>query len=246
MTRDAAAMTPRARRDTHSNTRRVSRFAACALAAFGCCSFAALVKPTHAFEIDLVHRGEGAYDDMKCVSEEIHANAVVLFSFETTMPGDTVSVKLFDAKGKVVYEEQESSGATQGFTTTAEGDHRACFYKPEASSIKDGEAKRLELAKHRVRVDWKHGVAASEWKKLAKATDLDAFTRTLRELEADLREVHDGMLNLRSIEAEMRDLNEATNTKVAVMSVISLSVCVGMCVWQIVYLKGFFERKKLL
>jgi hypothetical protein len=65
-------------------------------------------------------------------------------------------------------------------------------------------------------------------------------------LEADMREVHDGMLRLRALEAEMRDMNEATNSKVAWLSVLSLSVCVGMCVWQIVHLSTFFERKKLL
>ena len=41
-------------------------------------------------------------------------------------------------------------------------------------------------------------------------------------------------------------MNEATNSKVAWLSVLSLSVCVGMCVWQIVHLSTFFERKKLL
>ena len=199
-----------------------------------------------ALEIDLVHRGDGAYDDMKCVSEDIHANAVVLFAFETVLEGDKVSVKVFDAKGEVAWEKNDATSGRHGFTSETEGEHRACFYKPELTSLGDEKAKTAALAKHRVRVDWKHGVAATEWKSLAKATDLDAFTRTLRALEADLREVHEGMLNLRALEAEMRDMNESTNAKVAWLSVLSLSVCVGMCVWQIVYLKGFFERKKLL
>jgi len=209
---------------------------------------AAMTTPTttRAIEIDLVHRGDGADADMKCVSEDIHANAVVLFAFETVRDGDKVSVKVFDAKGGVAYETRDATSGRHGFTSDTEGEHRACFYKPELASVKDEETKTATLAKHRVRVDWKHGVAATEWKTLAKATDLDAFTRTLRVLEADLREVHEGMLNLRALEAEMRDMNESTNAKVAWLSVLSLSVCVGMCVWQIVYLKGFFERKKLL
>ena len=204
------------------------------------------ISTATALEIDLVHRGDGAYDDMKCVSEDIHANAVVLFAFETVLEGDKVSVKVFDAKGEVAWEKNDATSGRHGFTSETEGEHRACFYKPELTSLGDEKAKTAALAKHRVRVDWKHGVAATEWKSLAKATDLDAFTRTLRALEADLREVHEGMLNLRALEAEMRDMNESTNAKVAWLSVLSLSVCVGMCVWQIVYLKGFFERKKLL
>ena len=58
------------------------------------------ISTATALEIDLVHRGDGAYDDMKCVSEDIHANAVVLFAFETVLEGDKVSVKVFDAKGE--------------------------------------------------------------------------------------------------------------------------------------------------
>lgn len=205
-----------------------------------------LASSARAFEIDLVHRGESSYDDMKCVSETMHANAVVLFAFETVTSGDRVSAKLFDAKGKVVYEVADAANGRHGFTSETDGEHKACFYKPELASLGDKVKKSEELAKHRVRVDWKHGVAASEWEKLAKATDMDAFTRTLRALEADLRGVHEGMLQLRRLEAEMRDMNEATNTKVALMSVLSLSVCIGMAVWQAYYLKGFFERKKLL
>ena len=193
-----------------------------------------------------MHRGDGAIDDMKCVAEEIHANAVVLFTYDTVRAEDKVSVKLFDAHGKVIYEKADSGKGAYGFTSTTDGDHRACFFNAELSSMKNGDEKEQALARHRIKVDWKHGVAAGEWKKLAKATDLDAFTRTLKSLESDLQEVHEGMLALRKLEADMRDMNEATNTKVAVMSVLSLTVCVGMCVWQIVYLRSFFERKKLL
>ena len=35
-------------------------------------TLAARVERTNAFEVDLLHRGDGDYDDMKCVSEEIH------------------------------------------------------------------------------------------------------------------------------------------------------------------------------
>ena len=223
------------------------------------------VRGVCGFEIDLAHRGspdatmsrrsraakmkgteEMEVPDMKCVSEEIHANAVVLFTFETNPTDDLVSMRLYDPEGNVMFSKEDSNGSNHGFTTQKDGDYRACFYKPEYASITDAAEKNEALSKHRVRVDWKHGVAATEWKKLAKATDMDAFTKTLRALEADLSEVHQGMLSLRQLEADMRDMNEATNTKVAWMSVLSLSVCVGMALWQIYYLKGFFERKKML
>ena len=55
-----------------------------------------------------------------------------------------------------------------------------------------------------------------------------------------------GLLYMRDREAEMRNLQEATNGRVAWLSILSLLVCAGLAVWQVLYLKAFFERKKLL
>ena len=87
---------------------------------------------------------------------------------------------------------------------------------------------------------------ALKWGKIAKETDVDVFTKSLRRLEADLIEVHETMLELRKLEADMRDKNEATNSRVVWMGLISLVVCVGLAFWQIFYLKAFFKRKKVL
>lgn len=47
-------------------------------------------------------------------------------------------------------------------------------------------------------------------------------------------------------EAEMRIVNEATNSRVALYSMLSLAVCVGVSVLQIMHLKRFFQKKKLI
>jgi hypothetical protein len=39
---------------------------------------------------------------------------------------------------------------------------------------------------------------------------------------------------------------EETNTRVAWFSIVSLAVCVGSACCQLLYLKKFFQRKKLL
>jgi hypothetical protein len=56
---------------------------------------------------------------------------------------------------------------------------------------------------------------------------------SLRELESEIKEIHEGMLYMRRREEEMRNVNEATNSRVAWMSVMSLGICVGMSVWQV-------------
>lgn len=71
-----------------------------------------------------------------------------------------------------------------------------CFYKLELMLLGDEKVKVVVLVKYRVCVDWKYGVAATEWKSLVKVMDLDVFMWMLWVLEVDLREVYDGMLNL--------------------------------------------------
>ena len=44
----------------------------------------------------------------------------------------------------------------------------------------------------------------------------------------------------------MRDINEETNARVAWFSVLALVVCVASSGAQLLYLKRFFQRKKLL
>ena len=62
---------------------------------------------------------------------------------------------------------------------------------------------------------------------------MDAMAMSLRELESEIKEIHEGMLYMRRREEEMRNVNEATNSRVAWMSVMSLGICVGMSVWQV-------------
>lgn len=190
-----------------------------------------------ALEFDLVHRGDSEYDDMKCVSEEHNERAIVLFSFRS-IDKVKLSIKLFDPNEKVVKQFEDVSEGDYGFTAEVGGDYKACFFAAHIPAE--------DRMKHRVSLEWKSGVAATTWGKIAKQTDVDVFTKSLRRLEADLIEVHETMLELRKLEADMRDKNEATNSRVVWMGLISLFVCVGLAFWQIFYLKAFFKRKKVL
>ena len=160
-------------------------------------------------------------------------------SFTYESPDDThVNLKLYNPAGEEIYAQTDSARGSYGFTTELEGDYRACFYKTDVD--------KEDLANHKVRLDWKGIRERRIGEKIAKADKVDSISSTLRLLEAEMREIHNGMLFLRQKEAELRDLNEATNTRVAWLSICSLAVCIGLCVWQIIYLKQFFQRKKLL
>ncbi|RRT44921.1 hypothetical protein B296_00036666, partial [Ensete ventricosum] len=47
-------------------------------------------------------------------------------------------------------------------------------------------------------------------------------------------------------EAGMRDVSERTNGRVALFSIMSLSLCIVASVLQLRHLKGYFHKKKLI
>ena len=61
----------------------------------------------------------------------------------------------------------------------------------------------------KLKLDWKTGVAATDWNSIAKKEHLDALTVELRKLEDNIREVYSEMLLLQQREQEMRDISGA-------------------------------------
>ena len=61
----------------------------------------------------------------------------------------------------------------------------------------------------KIKLDWKTGVAATDWGAIAKKENLDAMATELRKLEETVKEIHDEMLYLRKREEDMRNLNGA-------------------------------------
>jgi p24 family protein delta-1 len=174
--------------------------------------------------------------------EEVNENVLALLDYsafqrESESTGVPVQVRVEDPSGRLLHEKKDESSAGQyGFTTKAAGEYKACF------SVADATTAQFT----RIRIDWKVGVAATDWDALAKKENLNAMSAELRRLEETVREIHEEMIQLRRREEEMRDLNEATNTRVASFSILSLLVCVAVGAWQLFYLRSFFIRKKVL
>ncbi|KAL8155926.1 hypothetical protein AgCh_001105 [Apium graveolens] len=95
-------------------------------------------------------------------------------------------------------------------------------------------------------LDWKTGIAAKDWESVARKEKIEGVELELRKLEGAVEAIHENLLYLKNREAEMRIVNEATNSRVALYSMLSLAVCVGVSVLQIMHLKRFFQKKKLI
>ena len=71
-----------------------------------------------------------------------------------------LSIKLFDPNEKVVKQFEDVSEGDYGFTAEVGGDYKACFFAAQIPAE--------DRAKHRVSLEWKSGVAATTWGKIAK------------------------------------------------------------------------------
>ena len=59
----------------------------------------------------------------------------------------------------------------------------------------------------KLKLEWKTGVAATDWDDIAKKENLDLMATELRRLEDTVKEIHNEMLYLRKREEQMRNLN---------------------------------------
>lgn len=177
----------------------------------------------------------------KCVGEEIAEGVLVVGDYSIvggkTDQHSTVSVKVTSPIGHQMHWVESTDSGHFGFTTKESGQYMCCFWIPHANP--GGPSMTVDL-------EWKTGVNAQDWAQIAKKEKLDGMGLELRKLEEAVHSVRDEMVYFRAREAEMRTLNEVTNSRVAWLSVLSLFVCLGLAALQLWHLKSFFERKKLL
>jgi p24 family protein delta-1 len=108
-----------------------------------------------------------------------------------------MELQVTDPKGKVLYAKSTAEESQFAFTATTAGDYRACF------TVNDMETALATT----IRLDWKTGVAATNWDDIAKKENLDLMATELRKLEQVVKEIHEEMLYFRTREEEMRNLN---------------------------------------
>ncbi|KAI4367106.1 hypothetical protein MLD38_022878 [Melastoma candidum] len=179
----------------------------------------------------------------KCVSEEIQLNVVVLGDYvvvsddHSHMP--TISVKVTSPYGTNLHHNENVTHGQFAFTTPDTGSYLACFWV-------DGHNEEGGRGDVSVNIDWKTGIAAKDWESVARKEKIEGVELELRKLEGHVETIHENLLLLRNREAEMRTISERTNARVAWFSIMALGICIGVSVLQLLYLKRFFQKKKLI
>lgn len=100
--------------------------------------------------------------------------------------------------------------------------------------------------KRRVRLVINRGEAAHDFTRLAKKEHLTHLEVSLRHVSSELNELLHVLEEARQMEDILRKMNENTNKRVVLLSVMSLISLFAVGGYQAVYTKKFFKRKKIL
>ncbi|XWS25168.1 hypothetical protein CRYUN_Cryun27aG0047100 [Craigia yunnanensis] len=178
----------------------------------------------------------------KCVSEEIQNNVVVLVDYyviDEKNPDHipTISARVTSPFGNNLHHNENATHGQFAFTTSESGKYLACFWK-DGRHQQDSE---LTLG-----LDWKIGIAAKDWDSVAKKEKIEGVELVLRRLQGIVESIHGNLIYLKDREADMREVSERTNARVAWFSIMSLGVCIVVSIVQLWYLKRYFLKKKLI
>ncbi|EXB44367.1 Transmembrane emp24 domain-containing protein 10 [Morus notabilis] len=184
----------------------------------------------------------------KCVSEEIHSNVVVLADYyvvhdfievhdQPPQHIPTISVRVTSPYGNNLHSKENVTQGQFAFTTSESGNYLACFWADGKSQ--EGSALSVSL-------DWRTGIATKDWESVARKEKIEGVELELAKLEGMVEAIRENLNYLKDREADMREVSERTNARVAWFSIMSLGVCIIVSVLQLWYLKRFFHKKKLI
>ncbi|KAI7750093.1 hypothetical protein M8C21_007014 [Ambrosia artemisiifolia] len=180
----------------------------------------------------------------KCISEDIKSNSMTVGHYSVVNPDEAhplpeshkVTLRVTSVYGNSYHYADLVQSGQFSFQAAEGGDYLACFFAVD----------HHPAIKFSIEFDWRSGVAAKDWSSVAKKGSVDAMQIELKKLEDTITYIHEEMFYLREREQEMQQLNRKTNSRMALLSFLSLFVCLSVAGLQVWHLKSFFEKKKLI
>jgi len=178
----------------------------------------------------------------KCFQEDLPHDTVVLGEYKLASSFDTVtSIRVLDSTGTVIWKTENALEGTFGFTTEHSGEISICFFDaPRPGTVV------LPFNKRQVTFGLKTGVEAKDYSMVAKKDDLRPLELEMIKLEDVVEELNADFRYLKNREGALRDTNESTNSRVLWLSLFSITTLVSLGIFQIYYLKRYFQQKKLI
>ncbi|KYM96473.1 PREDICTED: transmembrane emp24 domain-containing protein bai isoform X2 [Cyphomyrmex costatus] len=178
----------------------------------------------------------------KCLKEEVHANVLVTGEYEVSEAmGQKANYVIQDSKGHILSQKEDIPHGKLlkfSFVTETYDTFEICFIS-RVPNHQRGIRQEVTLIV-------KRGIEAKSYEGIGEAAKLKPVEVELKRLEDLSEAIVQDFARMRKNEEEMRDTNEATNTRVLYFSLFSLCILFGLSIWQIFYFRRFFRMKKLI
>ena len=184
-----------------------------------------------------------------CLSVFIGTDVLVSgFVKSSAAVGSRLDLSISDSKGNVAFAKNGVSEEVRfTFRTNAPEprDYHICFYNgrqndevvPRGTSPDAFGKRSIEMVIE---------TGFDMFKKDGTGSSLKPMEEEMSRLEKVMAVMVDELNYMEAREKKMRDTNESTADRVKWFSTLSLFVLLGLGAWQVVYLKQFFQAKKLI
>lgn len=187
-----------------------------------------------------------APNSMKCLKEEVQANVLVAGEYAVSRVPDVVTQYVIrDSKGDILSKKDDippERFLKFSFVMENYDTFEICFTSHAQQAFSD----YLKEAKQEIFLVTKRGIETKSYEGLGEVAKLKPSEIELKRLEDLSKAIVLDFARMRKNEEEMRDTNEATNTRVLYFSILSMCWLLVLSIYQVVYLRRFFKAKKLI
>ncbi|XP_003692624.1 transmembrane emp24 domain-containing protein bai [Apis florea] len=186
-------------------------------------------------------------NSMKCLKEEVQANVLLAGEYEVSLASAVKTEYVVkDSKGDILSKKDDIPHGKIlkfSFVTETYDTFEICFM---AHAIQPSFSGNIKQIKQEIYLITKRGIEAKNYEGIGEAAKLKPSEVELKRLEDLSEAIVQDFARMRKNEEEMRDTNEATNTRVLYFSIFSMCWLLGLSIWQVLYLRRFFKAKKLI
>ncbi|KAJ2765776.1 vesicle coat component [Coemansia nantahalensis] len=204
---------------------------------------AALAAVCAALEFDLAAVAENS-DSRRCLSQWLPKGTHVKVSAKALpgFPGQKMNMEIHDDSAHLNQygARKHMDEVSFRFDTQAHANVIVCFQNVlEPGYPADGRALTMQFK-------MESGALAEDFHRLEQEEKLKPMEIEMRRLAMSLDDIQDELQYLKQREGTLRDANERMNSRVKTFSFFSIVVLIGVAVYQVFYLRHFFQQKKLI
>eukprot|EP01080_Neovahlkampfia_damariscottae_P009950 gene9950-2271_t len=178
----------------------------------------------------------------KCFHEEIPANFDVWGKYELDAPIDqTTDLRIVEVKtGKDVYNKDDLHSGEFTFTAHEGGDYSFCFFSRNTVSYSS------HIQARRVSFKVLTGSETVNYQNIARKEHLKPIELNLRMMEDSLKSIYLEYVYFKDREHKMRQVSDSTSSRIKWLGAFSIIVIIASSIFQALYMKSFFRKKKLI